>query len=158
MSQLMEPGFEYCFELRVDVADALPLGGSEPGEGLHFAPVTGGAFEGPRLGGRVLPGGGDWWRGRGLAVRLDARYVIEASLPGGAAAVDVVNRGYWRTDETSLERMLAGEHVGEEELYYRTAFAFQTEHPELQWLAESQFVGYARPEPGRVVIRVFRLV
>ncbi|WP_228407379.1 DUF3237 domain-containing protein [Leucobacter muris] len=110
--------------------------------------------------GRILPGGGDWWHGRGLTVRLDARYVIEAELPGGAgrAAIDVVNRGTWRTEPESFERMLAGEPVGERELYYRTAFVFQTEHPELQWLAESQFVGYARPEPGRVVIRVFRLV
>jgi len=170
---LMEPEFEYCFELRVDVADALPLGGSREGEGLHFAPITGGVFEGPRLRGRILPGGGDWWHGRGLTVRLDARYVIEAELPGGAgeaegegddgsgsgsAAIDVVNRGYWRTDPESFERMLVGEVVGERDLYYRTAFTFQTEHPGLQWLAESQFVGYARPEPGRVVIRVFRLV
>lgn len=159
MTELMQPAFEYCFELRVEVADALPLGGAVAGEGLHFAPITGGSFAGPRLDGRILAGGGDWWRGRGLAVRLDARYVIEAELPGGgSAAIDVVNRGYWRTDPSAFARLEAGEHVGEEELYYRTAFTFQTEHPELQWLAESQFVGYARPEPGRVVIRVFRLV
>ncbi|WP_449280903.1 DUF3237 domain-containing protein [Leucobacter sp.] len=159
MTEPMHPAFEYCFELRVEVADALPLGGAVEGEGLHFALITGGSFEGPRLGGRILPGGGDWWRGRGLSVRLDARYVIEAGLPGGGtAAIDVVNRGYWRTDPAAFARMEAGEHVGEQELYYRTAFTFQTEHTELQWLAESQFVGYARPEPGRVVIRVFRLV
>ncbi|QZY51704.1 DUF3237 domain-containing protein [Leucobacter tenebrionis] len=162
---LIEPALEYCFELRVDVADALPMGGSTEGEGLHFAPITGGAFEGPRLRGRILPGGGDWWHGRGLTVRLDARYVIEAEVRGdehrngepARAAIDVVNRGYWRTDPESFERMLAGEAVDERDLYYRTAFTFQTEHPALQWLAESQFVGYARPEPGRVVIRVFRL-
>lgn len=159
MTELMQPAFEYCFELRVEVADALPLGGAVAGEGLHFAPITGGSFAGPRLDGRILAGGGDWWRGRGLAVRLDARYVIEAELPGGGlAAIDVVNRGCWRTDPSAYARLEAGERVGEEELYYRTAFTFQTEHPELQWLAESQFVGYARPEPGRVVIRVFRLV
>lgn len=158
--ELIEPAFEFCFELRVDVADAIPLGGSDQGEGLHFAGITGGALDGPRLRGRILPGGGDWWHGRGLTVRLDARYVIEAELPGGVgrAAIDVVNRGTWRADPESFERMLAGEPVGERELYYRTAFVFQTEHPGLQWLAESQFVGYARPEPGRVVIRVFRLV
>lgn len=155
---LMEPAFEYCFELRVDVADALPVGGPDDGEGLHFAPITGGDFAGPRLSGRVLPGGGDWWEAAGLTVRLNARYLIEAALAGGgSAAVDVVNRGVWRTTPETFERMLLGEDVAEEALYYRTAFVFQTGHPELQWLAESQFVGYARPEPGRVLIRVFRL-
>jgi hypothetical protein len=156
-ADLIDPGFEYCFELRCAVDDPLPLGGSAPGEGLHFARVSGGDFDGPRLRGRVLDSGGDWWVGRGLTVTLDARYVIEAEVAGGTAGIEVVNRGVWRTDPASFERMLAGEDVGEEELYYRTAFVFRTEHPELQWLIESQFVGYARPEPGFVVIRVFRL-
>lgn len=156
---LLTPAFETCFELRVAVDDALQLGGADPGEGLHFARISGGTFDGPRLRGRILPGGGDWWDGSGLTVRLDARYVIEAELAdGGTAAIDVVNRGYWRTDAAGLAQMEAGEHVSEEALYYRTAFVFQTEHPELAWLTSSQFVGYARPEPGHVVIRVFRLV
>ena len=83
---LIDPGFEFCFELRVDVADAIPLGGAVEGEGPHFAPITGGSFDGPRLRGRVLPGGGDWWTGRGLVVRLDARYLIEAETGTGPAA------------------------------------------------------------------------
>lgn len=156
-ADLMTPGFEYCFELRCAVDPELPLGGSTPGEGLHFARVSGGTFEGPRLRGRVLDSGGDWWNGRGLTVTLDARYVVEAEVSDGTAGVEVVNRGIWRTDAETFERMLAGEDVTEEDLYYRTAFVFRTEHPELQWLVESQFVGYARPEPGLVVIRVFRL-
>lgn len=155
---LMEPAFEYCFELRCLVDEAIPLGGAEPGEGLHFARVSGGDFDGPRLRGRVLNSGGDWWTARGLTVELDARYVIEAEVTGGTAGVEVVNRGVWRTDEAGYARLLAGEDVDERQLYYRTAFRFRTEHPELGWLGESQFVGYARPAPGQVVIRVFRLV
>ena len=154
---LMEPAFEYCFELRCRVDDPVQLGGQAPGEGLHFARVSGGAFEGPRLRGKVLDSGGDWWNGRGLTVALDARYVIEAELADGTAGVEVINRGIWRTDEKTFERMLAGEPITEEDLYYRTAFQFRTDHPELQWLTESQFIGYARAEPGFVIIRVFRL-
>ncbi|MFD5863775.1 DUF3237 domain-containing protein [Agromyces sp. NPDC127015] len=157
-TSLMEPAFEYCFELRCQVDEELPLGGSTPGEGRHFARVSGGTFDGPRLGGVVLNSGGDWWVGRGLVVELDARYVIEASLDSGPAAVEVVNRGIWRTDEATWARIEAGEDVAEQDLYYRTAFQFRTDHPELQWLTESQFVGYARAEPGFVIIRVFRLV
>lgn len=154
----MEPGFEYCFELRCQVDDALPLGGTTPGEGLHFARVSGGVVEGPRLRGTVLNSGGDWWNGRGLTVTLDARYVIDVEVDGGTAGVEVVNRGFWRTDDDTFARLVAGEEITEQELYYRTAFQFRTEHPQLAWLTESQFVGYARAEPGHVVIRVFRLV
>ncbi len=154
----MQPDFEYCFELRCQVDEALPLGGQTPGEGLHFARVSSGTFDGPRLSGRVLNSGGDWWRGQGLTVHLDARYVIEATVSDGTAGIEVVNRGIWRTDPTTFERMLAGEPISEQDLYYRTAFQFRTEHPELQWLTESQFIGYARSEPGFVIIRVFRIV
>lgn len=155
---LMDPGFEYCFELRCRVEDPVPLGGSTPGEGLHFAKVSGGTVEGPRLRGDVLDSGGDWWNGQGLTVTLDARYVISAEVADGTVAVEVVNRGIWRTDEATFARMLRGEDVSEQDLYYRTAFVFRTEHPELRWLTDSQFVGYARAEPGFVIIRVFRLV
>jgi len=39
----------------------------------------------------------------------------------------------------------------------RPAFVFQTGASAHLWLTESQFVGMARPEPGLVCIRVFRL-
>ncbi|KJL47256.1 hypothetical protein RS84_02046 [Microbacterium hydrocarbonoxydans] len=155
---LMNPAFEYCFELRCRVEDALPLGGGVPGEGLHFARVSGGTVDGPRLRGAVLDSGGDWWNGRGLMVTLDARYVIAAEVVDGTAGVEVVNRGIWRADERTFQRLVEGEEVAEQDLYYRTAFVFRTEHPELAWLTESQFIGYARAEPGFVIIRVFRLI
>ena len=56
-----------------------------------------------------------------------------------------------------MQRLMAGEQVDEADLYYRTAFVFQTGAPAHLWLTESQFVGMARPEPGLVCIRVFRL-
>lgn len=154
----MEPGFEYCFELRCQVSDPVQLGGPAPGEGLHFAQVSGGTFDGPRLRGIVLDSGGDWWNGLGPTVTLDARYVIQAEVGDEMVGVEVVNRGVWRTDESTFERMLAGETVAEQDLYYRTAFTFRTDHPDLQWLTQSQFIGYARPEPEYVIIRVFRLL
>jgi hypothetical protein len=158
MSGLIEPSLEYCFELRVAVAEPVRIGRSAS-EDLQFTPITGGEVVGPLLSGRVLPGGGDWWvdrgdAGRGDTVQLDARYLVEAD---GGGVIDVVNRGYWRATGVVGERLDAGEEVDEADLYYRTAFVFQTDHPQLRWLAESQFVGYARPEPGLVCIRVFRL-
>src|SRR5437899_10736642 len=43
-----------------------------------IAPITSGTFEGPRLRGRVLPGGGDWTLFRSDAVlELDLRITLE---------------------------------------------------------------------------------
>jgi hypothetical protein len=154
MTGLMTPAFEFAFELRVEVQDPVRVGRTDS-EDLNVTPIIGGTVEGPGLTGRVLPGGADWWVSRGKTTQLDARYLVEAA---DGAAIDVVNRGYWRVEADAERRLRAGEHVGEADLYYRTAFVFQTAAPAHLWLTESQFVGYARPEPGHVCIRVFRLV
>lgn len=150
---LLEPRFEYCFELQVDVEPPRRIGRGD-GDGLFFTPIVGGVVTGPLLEGTVLPGGGDWWVDHGRTTQLDARYLIEI----GPHMVDVVNRGYWRANEAAMASLERGEDPAEADLYYRTAFVFQTDAPALRWLAESQFVGYARPGRDQVVIRVFRIV
>lgn len=152
-TELMTPALEYCFELQVDVSPPRRIGRGEGGQ-LHVTAITGGRVVGPRVEGTVLPGGGDWWVDHGVTTQLDARYLIE--LDGHV--VDVVNRGYWRANTAAIQRFEAGETPREEDLYYRTAFVFQTDAVELRWLAESQFIGYARPGDDQVVIRVFRVV
>jgi Protein of unknown function (DUF3237) len=52
--------------------------GSTPQGTLTIFPVTGGSFEGDRLRGKVLAGGGDWVRARGGgALTLDLRVTLE---------------------------------------------------------------------------------
>jgi hypothetical protein len=149
----MEAGLDFVFELRVAVTDPVRVGRTDS-EDLNVTPIVGGTITGPRLSGEVLPIGADWWVTRGATTQLDARYVVRAD---DGAAIDVVNRGYWHADRAVEERLREGEDVGEEDLYYRTAFVFQTGAPQHRWLTEAQFVGYARPEPGQVCIRVYRV-
>ena len=59
--------------LQVKVAGAQKIGPVPHGTRLT-APITDGHFEGPRLRGKVLPGGGDWTLLRGDGVlELDLR-------------------------------------------------------------------------------------
>lgn len=153
MNHPLEPSLEFAFELRVEVGAELDIGRGES-EQLGFTPITGGTVTGPRLSGRVLPGGGDWWVARGDVTQLDARYLIEAD---DGTVIDVVNRGYYVATADLERRLAAGEAVSEQELYYRTAPVFQTDAPAHRWLAERQFIGMARPEPAFVCIRVFEL-
>jgi hypothetical protein len=101
-----EPGLEFVFELRVAVADPIRVGRTAS-EDLNVTPIVGGEITGPRLTGRVLPVGADWWVTRGATTQLDARYVIEAE---DGAAIDVVNRGYWHAGE-DVERRLRAESL-----------------------------------------------
>lgn len=148
-----QPELDFVFELCVAVEEPIRVGRTAS-EDLNVTPIAGGTVEGPWLNGRVLPVGADWWVTRGSTTQLDARYLIEAD---DGSAIDVVNRGYWHADESVERRLYAGQEVGEAELYYRTAFVFQTGAEAHRRLTEAQFVGYARPEPGHVCIRVFRL-
>jgi len=55
-ASLMRPILEPAFEVRVDVAPPLRVGGRGPHEVLSFVAITGGTVAGPRLQGVVLPG------------------------------------------------------------------------------------------------------
>src|SRR5881394_2010959 len=63
--------------LHVFVAPPQKLGAVPHGTRI-IAPIAGGTFEGPRLRGKVLPGGGDWTllRSDGI-VELDLRVTLE---------------------------------------------------------------------------------
>jgi hypothetical protein len=54
--------------------------GATPNGTLAIFPIAGGSFEGERLRGRVLAGGGDWVTAKaGGALELDARMTLETS-------------------------------------------------------------------------------
>lgn len=63
--------------LRLSTAPVQDMGAGPHGTRLTF-PITGGSFDGDRLRGKVLPGGGDWVVKRADGVReLDLRITLE---------------------------------------------------------------------------------
>ena len=155
MTDLPQPQLEFVFEVRVDVAPMVHVGGSGA-DALLFFPITGGTVHGPRLHGTVIPGGGDWATDRGdLVTELEARYLIRAD---DGAVIDIVNRGFHHAaSQEQLDRMDAGEDVPESEYYYRTSPMFRTDAPQHRWLTHTVFVGMARTEGTQVCIRFFAL-
>ena len=68
--------------LRLSTASTQEIGSVPHGTRVTF-PITGGSFEGERLRGKVLPGGGDWVIKRADGVlELDLRITLEVN--GGA--------------------------------------------------------------------------
>jgi len=90
--------------LRLATAPTQDLGAGPRGTGTIF-PITGGSFEGPRLRGRVLPGGADWVvvRPDGMA-ELDLRIALETDDGAplsmtfvGLRDMQAREQGYFRT-------------------------------------------------------------
>ena len=94
--------------------------------------ITGGTFRGPRLAGKILPGGADWQviRSDGVAY-LDARYTLETD---DGALIYVNNKGYRHGPKEVIERLARGEEVDPALYYMRATPWFETSAPRYVWL------------------------
>jgi Protein of unknown function (DUF3237) len=151
----MTLALDFAFVARVTVAPPLELGATPSGRRRIIA-ITGGAVEGPRLRGAVLPGGADWQtiRGDGVA-ELEARYTLKAE-DGGLIAV--VNRGLRHGTEAAMKQLLAGEPADPGSYYFRSTPVFETAAPAYQWLTRTVFVASGLRHPEFVELRVYAVL
>ncbi len=149
------PELRFAFEVAVEVGAPLDLGQTQNGH-RRIIPIASGHVEGPRLNGRVLPGGADWQilRADGSA-DLDARYTIETAQ---GALIYVVNRGVRHGPREVLEKLNRGERVDPSAYYFRSAATFETSAAECQWLTRAVMVGVGERYPDKVIIRFWELL
>jgi Protein of unknown function (DUF3237) len=96
------------------------------------APIASGHFEGPRLRGRVLPGGGDWTLLRGDGVlELDLRVTLEAD---DGALIHMASFGLRHGPADVLAALARGESVDPSTYYFRTLARFETGDPKYAFL------------------------
>jgi len=110
------------------------------------APITSGHFEGPRLRGRVLAGGGDWTLLRGDGVlELDLRITLEAD---DGALIHMMSFGLRHGPPDVIAALARGETVDPATYYFRTTPRFETAHPKYAFLNRLVAVssGDRRPE------------
>lgn len=125
------PALKLLYTSRIDIADPLDLGKAPYGQ-RRIISIFGGAFSGPRLSGRILPGGADWQiiRSDGIA-EVEARYTLETD---DGALIYISNRGLRHGPPEVIARLGAGEAVEPGEYYFRTAPIFETGAPAHAWL------------------------
>jgi hypothetical protein len=128
----------------VDIDELQDLGASALGQRFMIG-IAGGTFEGPRLRGRVLPGGADrqWLRPDGVK-ELDALYDMQTD---DGAIITVRNR-VLIDDPTGPNR------------YARSVVRLTAPAGPHEWLNRRVFVGTLtslRPEKQAVLISVFML-
>lgn len=125
------PRLELITRVRATLAEPLELGQTPWGR-RRVIGVTGGEFNGPRLTGKVLPGGADWQivHEDGTA-SIDTRYTLECH---DGALISVATRGCRRGPREVLERIVRGEPVDPSEYYFRVSIQYETSAPAYQWL------------------------
>src|SRR5260221_13440205 len=110
------------------------------------APIASGDFEGPRLRGKVLPGGGDWTLLRGDGVlELDLRITLETD---DGALIHFTSFGLRHGPPEVIAALGRGESVDPSTYYFRTMPRFETAHPAYSFLNRLIAVasGDRRPE------------
>jgi len=96
------------------------------------APITSGHFEGPRMRGKVLPGGGDWTLLRADGVlELDLRTTLETD---DGALVHFASFGLRHGPPDVIAALGRGERVDPSTYYFRTTPRFETSHPKYLFL------------------------
>ncbi|MCB1348723.1 MAG: DUF3237 domain-containing protein [Maritimibacter sp.] len=152
MNDPVTPGLDYVFTIEAEIGPPRSGGPSPRGERLHI-PIVGGRVFGPRLSGKILPGGSDWpLVGPDGHSRIEARYTIEAD---DGTPIYVVNRGLRVSDDAVRERLRAGEAVAPDQYYMRGAPVFDAPSGPHAWLNERLFVCSLAPGRNSVNIQVF---
>jgi hypothetical protein len=145
---------EHLFDMHVELqpAQAIP---TPLGTRMTFI-TTGGAIEGPKLRGELLPGGGDWLMIGGDGVgRADIRATIRTH---DGALIHYESRGIIKIPADGLERLAAGEVLPFDQTYVRTTPKFETADARYAWLSEVVALGYNIVSPNHIDYRIYRVL
>ena len=117
-----------------------------------IVPVTGGDFEGPRLRGKVMPGGGDWLLLRSDAVlELDLRITLETD---DRALIHMSFQGLRHGPADVIAALGRGEVVDPATYYFRTVPRFETSAEKYAFLNRIITVGVGETRPDGAVHRI----
>jgi hypothetical protein len=131
--------------LQVVVAGAQKIGAVPHGTRVT-APISGGHFEGPRLRGTVLPGGGDWTLLREDGVlELDLRLTLQTD---DGALIYLTSYGLRHGPPEVIAALGRGEKIDPSTYYFRTTPRFETGNAKYGFLNRLLAVsrGDRRPE------------
>ena len=146
------PSLTHVCDLSVAVGVPMSFGDVGVGE-RRIVEITGGEVTGPRMSGRILPGGADIQilRANGHT-ELAARYAIETT---DGALIYVENLGIRNGPPEAMERIRKGLPVDPAQIYFRAVPRFETSAPAHQWLMSRMFISTGIRKPDRVVLSVY---
>src|SRR5215510_14988106 len=117
--------FKITLEIRVYSLGETPYGSRRI---FHF---DGGSFEGPKLNGRVLPGGGWSLIRHDEVLEVDVRLVLETD---DKHQIHMAWKGLRHGPKEIMDRLYCGEIVDPRAYYFRTTPYFETSSEKYDWM------------------------
>jgi hypothetical protein len=147
-------GTQPIFTIHAELEAIMNLGHTPYGE-RRVIGITGGTVGGPKLSGRILPGGADWQiiRGDGVA-DIQARYAIETDA---GARILVTSDGLRHGPSAVMERLARGDSVDPALYYFRTVMRFETADPTVDWLNRILALARGQREANSVRLDVYEV-
>jgi Protein of unknown function (DUF3237) len=148
-AQLPEPRLTPVYRLEATLGQPLDLGERPEGH-RRIVPLTGGAFTGPELRGKLLPGASADWQtvlpdGTALG---DIRYTLQTDA---GSLLYVQSRGVRHGSAEVLARLARGRAVDASEYTFRTSTKIEAAARELDWLNKGIFISVGARQAGGVI-------
>ena len=155
MNHLPTPELKFFADLSVLVDKPQEVGNTVHGK-RRVIPILGGEAQGQGWSARVLRGGADFQMivNETLA-ELDARYVLETDA---GDLIFVQNRAVRTASPEVMGRLISGEKVDPQLVYFRCTPQFETASKSLSWISEKLFIGTGARHPDQVVMRFFEVL
>lgn len=155
MNDLPKPELKFFADLSVEVDKPQEVGATVHGK-RRVIPILGGEAHGQGWTARVLRGGADFQMivNETLA-ELDARYVLETDA---GDLIFVQNRAVRTASPEVMARLIRGEKVDPQLVYFRCTPQFETASKSLAWISEKLFIGTGARHPDKVVMRFFEVL
>ena len=155
MNTLLTPELKFFADLTVQVDKPQEVGATHHGQ-RRVIPILGGEVKGDGWTARVLRGGADFQMivNQSLA-ELDARYVLETDA---GDLIFVQNHAVRTAAPEVMARLIRGEVVDPQQVYFRCTPQFETASKSLAWISERLFIGTGARLPDRVVMRFFEVM
>jgi hypothetical protein len=118
--------------------------------------IIGGTISGPKLEGKILPGGADWQiiRADGVA-DIYAKYTFQID---GGGLVLVTSSGLRHGPPDVIAKLAKGEGVPRDQYYFRTCVRFETADPQADWLNRVLMIAVGEREKMKVRLDLFEVV
>ena len=147
-------GKQPIFTIFAELEGITSLGRTPYGE-RRVIGILGGSVRGPKLNGRILPGGADWQiiRTDGVA-DIKARYIIETD---DGARIMVTSEGLRHGPPEVMERLARGDNVDPAHYYFRTVMRFETSDPKVDWLNRILALARGQREARAVRLDVYEV-
>jgi Protein of unknown function (DUF3237) len=150
---LPDPRLTKVYRLEANVGEPFDLGAVAQGH-RRIVPLTGGAFTGPEIDGKLLPGASADWQivqpdGTALG---DIRYTLQTDR---GDLLYVQSSGVRHGSAEVLARLAQGEDVDASEYTFRTSTQIEAAAPNLDWLNKGVFISVGARQPGGVIYETY---